>query len=264
MILVGCNRGSCVCSLGLVVLSEEIDGFDVLTLSSESDFGVLVDPVSKIEVEVGISGVEGVVLVPWVAIRSKGLGGLCDVTWEGEVSGSEEVVKQGDLGVEVVGVEVDLDITKVEVVASGDHTGHFLALRDGDGVGPWGRGDDGVVSEGNGADHDTEFEETVELGVEFEINCGVDACLSGSSDGVGVLINFVSVVGAISEVSSVFHLSETLGFIIEEDIGVWLGHDWGLGVDNGSDKANGWEEDLSHLKKLTYLIIIILFSGFYI
>ncbi len=53
-----------MCSLGLVVLSEEIDGFDVLTLSSESDFGVLVDPVSKIEVEVGISGVEGVVLVP--------------------------------------------------------------------------------------------------------------------------------------------------------------------------------------------------------
>lgn len=203
-----------MCSLGLVVLSEEIDGLEVATLSNEREFGVLVDPVSKIEVEVRISGVEGVVLVPCVASRNVGLGGLCDVTWVEEVFGSKEVVKQGDSWVEVVDVIVELDITEGQVPADIDQTGHFLALREGDGVGPLGRGDDGVESEGNGADLHAEVEETHELGVEFEIKRGVDTCLCGSSDGVGVLINFVSVVGAISEVSSVLNFGVTFGIIV--------------------------------------------------
>ena len=134
-----------------VVFLEEID-VNVVTVGDEGEFGVLTHPVSKVEVEVGIGGVEGVVLVPWVAIRSVWDGGLCDVTWvELAASDSEDVVKHGHLGVEVVDVVVDLDITNVEVVARLDNTSHFLPLRDGDGVSPRGRSDDGVVSEGNEA-----------------------------------------------------------------------------------------------------------------
>ena len=43
------------CSLHLVVLSEEINGLDEAALSVKDDISVLTDPVSKVELEVGLS-----------------------------------------------------------------------------------------------------------------------------------------------------------------------------------------------------------------
>lgn len=59
--LVSLNRG-CICSLGLVVLSEEIDGLEVVTAGVESEISVLVEPVSKVEgkVRLGNPGVVGI------------------------------------------------------------------------------------------------------------------------------------------------------------------------------------------------------------
>ncbi len=44
-----------LCSLGLVVLSEEINGLDEAALGDKDDISVLTDPVSKVELEVGFS-----------------------------------------------------------------------------------------------------------------------------------------------------------------------------------------------------------------
>jgi len=122
-----------LCSLGLVVLSKEINGLDEAALSDELDIGVLTDPVSKVELEVGFSvpdiWSEAVTIPIEASGRGERRGWLgSDVTWDNEVRVSRDIVKDGNLGGQVVDVVVNLSISDGETVTSINESGHLLTL----------------------------------------------------------------------------------------------------------------------------------------
>lgn len=133
-----------MCSLGLVVLSEEIDGLEVVTACVESEISVLVEPVSEVEgkVRLGNPGVVGIgnpvpaggelLSISLSLCPGESISGGEDLA----VCGVKNEVKDGNLGEKVVQVVVDLDTSDGHVVTGIDHTSHLLTLREGNGVSP--------------------------------------------------------------------------------------------------------------------------------
>ena len=130
-------KKSQVLSLGFVVFGKEVDLLDVASWF-EGEVSVFDEPLSKVEVENGICNVSVVVVNVvvktvrkdsiWGRDLSSTIGRSSNVTWENIGVGSKDVVNDWYLREQMVHIVGELDITKIEVVASIDQTSHFLAL----------------------------------------------------------------------------------------------------------------------------------------
>ena len=194
------------CSLGFVVFSEEIDGLNVIARSLEGEIGVLVDPVTKVEEAIGICDpCEVWGSIPVVALwDGSAKASFCDISQANATNDAKEVVADGNSWHEIVLEVVQLNTTKSKIVTSIDNSSHLLSLRESDGMGPWGRGRNGVVCEGNGGKLQIQNIDSIEVHLKDEIQPRVETSCCSGGNGIGFSVEGVTSTGAISSIELIW------------------------------------------------------------
>lgn len=137
-----------------VVGGKEVDGVEVVARGGDGGLSVLVQPVTKVEVGIGV-------LFPscsWHVFLGPCPSSRCNVKQEGQfvhygkerirrnlkfrgyqkVGGTSHVIEEGDLGKKLIEVVVKLCLSKRHVISDVNDGAHILALADSNGVGPSG------------------------------------------------------------------------------------------------------------------------------